>query len=155
MRRNSRWLLLFFTVALVTASCNRKTIYHHYEHTPMAGWEKNDTLVFTLPTSKTRAVVQRDVEMRISGGFPFQRLYLIVEQTIFPSNIRRRDTLNCHLIDPEGNIEGNGVSLYQYRFHMSDISLNEGDSLQICIRHNMKREILPDIADVGIRLTAY
>ena len=161
MKRNSRRLLSFtFTVvliavALVTASCKRKTIYHHYEYTPLAGWEKNDTLFFTLSPVKERAVVQRDVEMRISGEFPFQRLYLIVEQTTYPSNILRRDTLNCHLIDPAGNIQGNGVSLYQYSFHMSDISLNEGDSLQICIRHNMKREILPGIADVGIRLTAY
>lgn len=137
------------------SSCDRKTIYHHYEHTPIAGWEKNDTLVFTLPRSKMRAVVKRDVEMRISGDYPYQRLFLIVEQTIFPANIARRDTLNCLLIDSDGNIQGDGVSLYQYRFHMSDISLNEGDSLQICIRHDMKREILPGIADVGIRLTSY
>ena len=155
MRRNSRWLLLFFTVALVTASCNRKTIYHHYEHTPIAGWEKNDTLLFTFAPVKERAVVQRDVEVRISGDYPFQQLYLVVEQTTFPSSIRRRDTLNCRLIDPEGNVQGNGVSLYQYRFHMSDISLNEGDSLQISIRHNMKREILNGVTDIGVHLTAY
>ena len=157
MRSNNCPLLscLFaLTVALAIAGCNRKTIYHHYEHTPVAGWEKSDTLTFTVK-AKERAVVQRDVELRISGDYPFQQLNLIVEQTAYPAAIRRRDTLNCSLIDPQGNIGGKGLSLYQYRFHMTDISLNEGDSLCVCIRHNMERESLPGIADVGLRLTAY
>lgn len=145
---------IVLTVALAFAGCNRKTIYHHYEHTPISGWDKNDTLTFTVK-AKQRAVIQRDIELRISGDYPFQRLNLIVEQTTYPNGIRRRDTLSCDLIDPQGNILGQGVSLYQYRFHMTDISLNEDDSLCIDIRHNMKREILPGIADVGVCLTAY
>jgi gliding motility-associated lipoprotein GldH len=146
-------------------SCDRKMLYHHYEHTTLGGWDKNDTLLFTVPAARQRAVVQRDVEIRISGDYPFQQLNLIVEQTTLPTSketgpfpgktISRRDTLNCSLIDREGNIKGDGISLYQYRFHMTDISVNEGDSICICIRHNMKREILPGIADVGIRLTTY
>jgi len=156
MRINSRrlHLLIVLTVALAFAGCNRKTIYHHYEHTPVAGWEKSDTLTFTVK-AKERAVVQRDVELRMSGDYPFQRLNLVIEQTTYPAGISRRDTLNCDLIDPQGNIRGEGLSLYQYRFHMTDISLNEGDSLCVHIRHNMKREVLQGIADVGLRLRAY
>ncbi len=156
MRINSRrlHLLIVLTVALAFAGCNRKTIYHHYEHTPVAGWEKNDTLTFTVK-AKERAVVQRDVELRISGEYPFQRLNLVIEQTTYPAGISRRDTLNCDLIDPQGNIQGQGLSLYQYRFHMTDISLNEGDSLCVNIRHNMKRELLSGVTDVGLRLRTY
>ena len=156
MRINSRrlHLLIVLTVALAFAGCNRKTIYHHYEHTPVAGWEKNDTLTFTVK-AKERAVVQRDVELRISGEYPFQRLNLVIEQTTYPAGISRRDTLNCDLIDPQGNIKGQGLSLYQYRFHMTDISLNEGDSLCVNIRHNMKRELLSGVTDVGLRLRTY
>ena len=158
MRRNNRSVLLYllFTVALVmTGGCNRKTIYHHYEHTPLAGWEKNDTLVYQLPAAKERAVVQRDVELRVSADYPFRSLHLIVEQIIYPSRHTRLDTLECELVTPEGEMLGNGVSLYQYWFRLPDISLNEGDSLCIGIRHDMKREILPGIADVGLHLTAY
>ena len=147
--------LLLLTVALAIAGCNRNTIYHHYEHTPLEGWEKNDTLVYCVPAASQRAVVKREVEMRISGEFPFQSIYLIVEQTTLPSHIRRRDTVNCNLINSHGIIMGDGLSLFEYRFPMPDISLNEGDSLFVCIRHNMKREILPGVADVGLRLTAY
>ena len=156
MKRSKRLLCLtLITVALAMAGCNRKTIYHHYEQTLLTGWEKNDTLQFCIPASRVRAVVQRDIELRISGDYPFQRLSLIVEQTTLPSHIFRRDTVNCPLITQKGAVMGRGVSLYQYRHPMSDISLNEGDSLVIHIRHNMKREILPGIADIGVRLTAY
>lgn len=146
---------MILTVALVMTSCNRKTIYHHYQHTPLSGWEKNDTLLFTVKPAKERAVVQRDVELRTSGDFPFCDLFIIVEQTTFPSNIMRRDTLDCKIFDSKGNILAGGISLYQYSFHLTDISVNEGDSLSFRVRHNMKRDILPGIADVGIRLTAY
>ena len=33
------------------------------------------------------------------------------------------------------------------------MEIEQGDSLRINIRHNMKREILPGIADVGIKFT--
>jgi gliding motility-associated lipoprotein GldH len=156
MRRNKHWIcLILLTVALAIASCNRKTIYHHYEHTPVSGWEKNDTLQFNIPAAKERAVAQREVELRVTGAYPFQSICLIVEQTTLPSHIFRRDTITCTLMSTTGDIKGKGISLYQYRFPMSDISLNEGDSLSITIRHNMKREILPGITDIGIHLNAY
>ena len=38
-------------------------------------------------------------------------------------------------------------------FPVNDLQLNKGDSLHICVMHNMKREIMPGIADIGISLT--
>ncbi len=155
MTRNSVWFALILTVALAMTSCNRKTIYHHYKQTPLTGWEKNDTLIFSVSPVKQRAVVMRNLELRISNDFPFQRLNLIVEQTVYPSSYRRSDTPNCQLIADEGTVKGGGVSLYEYRFQLPDISVNEDDSIDIRVRHNMKREILPGVSDVGIKLTAY
>lgn len=156
--RNSIQRLLCITiiaVALATASCNRNTIYHHYEPTPVNGWMRSDTLYFNVEPARQRAVVQREIELRMAANYPYQQLSLIVEQTTLPSSIRRRDTVNCQLISPEGKIQGHGISLYQYSCPLTDISLNEGDSLSFSIRHNMKRDVLPGIADIGIRLTAY
>lgn len=156
MSIKTKWLFTALTVALILASCNRKTtIYHHYEHTSLEGWEKNDTLQFSVHAATQRAVVRREVELRITNDYPFRSLNLVVDQTTFPSHIHRHDTLQCNLIDTRGNVYGDGINLYQYCFNLTDISLNEGDSLSISIRHNMKREILPGIADIGIRLTTY
>ena len=47
------------------------------------------------------------------------------------------------------------MSYYQYQVPVNDITLQQGDSLHICVRHDMKREILPGISDVGIKMTRH
>ena len=156
-RRSNKWLCLIgLTVALVVAGCDRKTIYHHYEHTPLAGWERGDTLFFTVkPVGQGTVAVRRAVELRTADSYPFRALSLIVEQTVLPSCRTSRDTLDCPLVTPDGTVLGQGITLYQYHFSLPDASLEEGDSLSLRVYHNMKRETLPGIADIGIRLTAY
>lgn len=153
-KTSNRLLLISLMMAVTLTSCHRRTLYHHFEHTPLSGWERNDTLLFAVEPASKGGVIQREVELRISEKFPFQRINLIVEQVTQPSNVIRRDTVNCCLIDQEGNVLGEGITLFQYRFSLPDTSVDEGDSLTIAIRHNMKRETLPGIADIGLRLTA-
>ena len=155
LKKFSSYAVVLTAMAALLGACSGGTVYDQYDHTPLSGWEKNDTLQFNIPAAKERAVAQREVELRVTGAYPFQSICLIVEQTTLPSHIFRRDTITCTLMSPTGDIKGKGISLYQYRFPMSDISLNEGDSLSITIRHNMKREILPGITDIGIHLNAY
>ncbi len=140
-------MLILFT------ACGGRTVYDRYDHTPLSGWEKNDTLTFDIPPMKHTALYREELGLRINGAFPFKSLQLIVEQKFLASKKTRRDTLNCRLIDNDGNVKGQGVSFYQYMFHIDDMEIGQGDSLRINIRHNMKREILPGIADVGIKLT--
>ena len=156
-RRSNRWLYLIvvLTVALAVASCDRKTIYHHYEPTPLAGWEKGDTLFFAVKPIGQQTTIQRDIELRIADSYPFRSLNLIVEQTTLPSYKIRRDTVDCQFMTPNGKVLGQGITLYQYRFRLPDVSLNEGDSLRLSIYHNMRRETLTGIADIGIRMTGY
>ncbi len=141
--------------ALVTASCNHHTVYHHYEHTSLSGWDRSDTISFAVKPMKQRSVVKREVELRITNAFPLQNMTLIVEQKTLPSGFTRSDTVKCHLIDNKGNILGEGSPLYQYHFPLPDISINENDSLNLRIYHIMERESIPGISDVGFRMTAY
>ena len=134
------------------AACTEHTVYYHYEHTPVAGWEKNDTLTFQTQPLTAAGLYAENVGIRISGDYPFMSLNLIIDQTILPSQEMRSDTLTCNLIDEQGNAIGSGVSHYQYQFPLTTLRLAEGDHLRIAIRHDMKREILPGISDIGIRL---
>ena len=165
MHRRSRHVITFLVLLLIISSCTRKTVYHHYEPAPIAGLEKNDTLFFHVAPMKKSAVLREEVGLRINSLYPFMGLSLIVQQTtlhrqaekgnVMRNHITRTDTLNCNLIDQRGNTKGKGINFYQYDFHLTDLSLNDGDSLCIAIHHNMKREILPGIVDVGIKLQAY
>ena len=77
---------------------------------------------------------------------------LVVKQTILPSGYVHSDTLVCKLVDESGKFRGQGVSYYQQTFHLNTIRLHEGDSLHINIKHNMKREVMLGVSDIGFRI---
>ena len=155
MRKNSYTLLYYIglIVLLACSSCDSKTTYSRYQHVSIAGWEKNDALSYEIAPMKEDGTFKKAIGVRISSDYPFMGLTLIIEQQVFPSMESHNDTLNCNLIDKEGNAIGQGVTLYQYKFPINTMTLHKGDSLSIRVRHDMKREILPGIADIGLILT--
>ena len=146
MNKRNIFLSITVAVAMAFASCNRSTIYSQYLHTPLSGWEKNDTLTFSIPRMQTDMELKAIIGLRITDAYPFKTVCLIVDKAIYP------DTINCSLFDNDGMSKGRGVSCYQFNYHVSNMHLMKGDSVAIHIRHNMKREILPGISDVGITL---
>ncbi len=137
---------------LICTACTRDRVYDHYNHTPIAGWEKIDTLTYNVPPLAHSGKYGMELGLRTNNAFPFISLTLIVEQTIYPSQETRRDTVECKLIDKAGASNGKGVSYYQYQFPVNEQFLQQDDSLYITIRHDMQREILPGISDVGINI---
>ena len=120
----------------------------------MDGWDKNDTLKFSVAPIQTADNYLEVVEIRIDNTFPFMGLTLKVEQTVYPLGVTQRQSIECSMINNNGHPTGSGVSYYNYEFPLMNLDLNKGDSIQINIVHNMKREIMPGISDIGIRLTA-
>lgn len=132
------------------AACTGGTIYDSYKH--MRGWERTDTATFSVPAVTTGGTYTTSVGLRINAHYPFTGICMIVDQRIMPTGTVHSDTLNCKLTDRRGQALGNGLSNYQYLFNASRLKLREGDSLVVAVRHNMKRETLPGIEDIGVRV---
>lgn len=141
-----------FIYILVLSACGNK-VYDRYEHAPVGGWEKNDTLTFHVPRIAETGVYEEKLGLRIDNSFPFMRLALIVETIVMPNYHVLRDTIMPELVDIHGRYTGNGIGLFQYTIPFRELHLREGDSLRICVRHDMKREIIPGVSDVGIMLS--
>lgn len=150
LKQNSIIITLLLAVALLLSSCNRRTVFSHYEHTSMTGWEANDSLGFDFAPFRKTSDYEESVGLRISGDYPFMDLSLLVEQWIYPSGIHQLDTLHARLIERDGISKGKGFSYHQYEFPLRKIHIEADDSLHFRIRHNMKRELLTGIADIGI-----
>lgn len=147
---------LFTTIIItlvVCASCTNNKVYDHYEHTSVDGWDKGEVLVYDVHALRDSGRYVTDLGLRINGDYPFQNLTLIVEQTILPSQTTYKDTINCALFDKNGTILGQGIDNYQYHYRVSEMILQSDDSLHITVRHDMRREIIPGITDVGIALS--
>lgn len=139
-------------MAFLMTACDRQTVYSHFEHTPVTGWERNDTLTFSVDALVATGRYEENLGLRINGSYPFMQLNLIVQHTVYPSMTTYSDTVCCRLIDKQGNAVGRGVGQYQYTFPVTKLHLLAGDKLHITVRHDMKREILPGITDVGIQI---
>lgn len=138
--------------ALLFIGCSDGRVYDHYVNTPLSGWDKADRLSYDIPALKDSGWYAMDLGLRVNTAYPFLSLTLIVDQTAYPSQKSRIDTINCNLRDSDGKVRGQGIIFYQYHFQISALKLQQGDSLHVTVRHDMKRDILPGISDVGISL---
>ncbi len=152
MRKAFSILCSTLLVGILSTACKQDLTFDQYAHTPIAGWEKNDALFFDIPPCATSGIYQEELGLRITGDYPFMGLTLIVQQTIYPDKTVRTDTVNCRLIDQNGKTTGQGISYYQYNFPLCIQHLNKGDSIHVAVRHDMKREIMPGISDIGLKM---
>lgn len=152
MTKNIWLYLLLLATALSYASCDNKTVYDEYRHTSVAGWEKNDSLVFDTKPLEEDGLYEECIGLRTNSTYPFKDLCIIIEYNMLTSKQTFTDTLKCELVEANGAVIGSGVSSYQYKFKESRMYLKKGERLHICIRHNMKREILPGISDLGLSI---
>ena len=152
--RNSRLAFAcLLPLLLMLGACQSQVAYHHFRHVSSPGWDKSDTLHFDIQPMTEDGYYDLVTELRTDKNYPFQKLTLEVTEKIYPSGLIMHDVLDCRLVSKEGMIEGDGISAFQYQFHVRYLNLHKGDSLHICVAHNMKREIMPGILDVGVLLT--
>ena len=102
---------------------------------------------------KEAGTYQEEIGIRTDLDYPFQSLALVVAQEIHPKGDILQTVKNCTLYDESGKERGNGISRFQNVIYLSDIQLEKGDSLRICITHNMRREMISGLSDIGMILT--
>ena len=148
-----RLIAAILLTTTMLCSCNNNIVYDHYESTSLEGWARNDTISFAVPAVTASGDYETSLGMRINSAFPFMSITMIVERNIIPRHMLITDTLTCPLIDKKGKPLGQGLNFFQYTFPLKDVALSEGDSVAIKVRHDMRMEMLPGVADIGIRLT--
>lgn len=161
----TRFLNSYMLVAslFLLPACNDGKIYHCYKHIQQSEWEKSDTMVFAVPAIQGSGHYKLGAGLRINHTYPFMGLTLIIDQEVFSSTGHNKhpqivtshsDTIACNLITQKGNTLGKGISYLQYDIPVKQLQLNQGDSLVVKIRHDMKRETLPGISDIGFVMTS-
>lgn len=152
-RHTLLYIYIVVCLAIICVACNQGTVYYQYETTYLNGWERNDTITFQTESVDVAGNYLEEVGLRINGEYPFMGLTLVVQQTVMPSGKQYTDTLTSQLIDDDGNAIGQGINHYQYMFPVTTLKLDKGEHVRVAIHHCMKREILPGIMDVGLKLS--
>ncbi len=131
-------------------ACNEDRVFVAYKSTPIEGWERNGSVAIPVPPLSDDGAYDVSLLLRTDNSFPFKNIIMVVETEVFPSGSFSRDTLECELSDDKGLSLGDGINLYQHSFPVETLNLCAGDSVHFSIRHNMMRDMLPGVSDVGI-----
>ena len=140
---------------LILAACQNNIIYHSYAPVPLDGWDKSDTLVYTLPNSIPTGNYEAEIGIRYQESYPYRDIWLEVSHNTKDTLTYVTDTLQLFLVDEAGNKTGNGLcGLYQCDLpYKASIPIRtEGSARTFRIVHIMTDNPLTGISDIGIRL---
>lgn len=146
------FILCAVLALLLWSSCSTSVFYHHYRSVPSEGWEHGDTVLFIVDTVPSSANYQFELGIRTTPKFPFQKLWLVIDRQFTNPDTVSRDTIECVLATPEGNITGKGVSLYSYAFRLPPMYLQQGQTGHIIVSHIMRSDLLTGVSDIGIKI---
>lgn len=142
----------FASLVLIAAACSSDVAYDRFTDTPIDGWVRNDTLSFDTSPIQSPGMYDMSIGVRINGEYPFKSITLLVNTTSFPSGRTDRDTVLCPVVGDNGEPLGHGMSYFTTTQVMRQLDIKRGDSLHITVCHYMRRNELPGIAGVGIKL---
>jgi len=140
---------------IILAACQNNIIYHSYTPVPLDGWNKSDTLVYTLPNSIPAGNYEAEIGIRYQESYPYRDIWLGVSHNTEDTLTYVTDTLQLFLVDEAGNKTGNGLcGLYQCNLpYKAFIPIRtEGSTRTFRIVHIMRDNPLTGISDIGIQL---
>lgn len=133
-------------------SCDTGVVYHRYHSVAAGGWEKRDTFRFTVDTIRSAGTYVTLLCLRATAAYPYQNLSVRAIQTRRPDGMALSRVLRLGIHDAHGAPQGDGITLYTYETVIDTVTLSPGDTLHVKVGHNMRRETMPGITDVGVRI---
>jgi len=140
-------------VAVCFASCNKQPVFNEFKLISPNGWLADSSCVFQLNIEDSVTLFDLTVNVRHTGAYPYQNLWLFVEQ-LSPDSLITRDTLSCTLSDFTGKWLGTGtgsVYLFSVPLKTKDRFKKTG-MYQYTIVHGMRDENLNGIQAIGVKL---
>ncbi len=153
MRAKSLEILSLLAACIMVFSCSRSTVMHSYRNVPVEGWDQSDALSFSLDTVREGGVFNVDVGVRTTNDYPYQKLWLAVVAELSNPDTVFADTVACVFADKNGVRSGNGTNMYQYDFNLGSVELEKGQTGKFVVHHIMRREIIPGVSNIGLRLS--
>jgi gliding motility-associated lipoprotein GldH len=144
---------LFAAVLLCASGCGPEALYADSLGVNAEGWKSAEAAEFRWEVSDTVRVHDLYIDVRNDATYPFSNLYLFVDFT-FPNGKTNRDTLAVELADAQGNWLGSGsghVHDHRIVWH-DDARFPLQGQYAVRIVHAMRRDPLPGITDVGLRV---
>jgi len=150
-----RWVWACFVTACI-AGCGEPPLMAESKEVSMEGWSSEDGLLFHWDVRDTLQRQDVLLDLRHDQSYPYSNLYVFLTYR-FPNGKSRVDTVECTLANKRGEWRGSGFGdLVDQRFLLqSGIQFPLRGRYGLEVRHGMRHDPIPSVANVGLRLEAH
>ncbi len=141
-------------ICLLLSSCGSEAWHHIYKPIPVAVWEKSDTLTYCLPEVPDSGLYDFYVDVRTTAAFPYTGLKVGALTCTDSFAAERRDTADLWVQTPSGIPSGEGITLICHETPLYRLFLCPGQRTTVRLYHVMRREDLPGVSDVGLKVVS-
>lgn len=134
--------LLPILLCLLVSACAREGEIVCYEDiTDPEGWYERDTIYLRPDTIVTDGTYRCDLSIRTTAIYPYRNFSVIARI----KGSQERHTLHF-------DIKNSGAAYHEHQATLGQMTLHRGDSVIVAVKQNMRRETMPGVAGVGLRL---
>lgn len=148
----SNLLLTLICPLAICLSCDSNTKWHTYQYVPVTGWERTDTMSFTLPEFADSTQQRLFLCMRTRCDAPWSRLHLGVEYRLASPDTIYRDTITIQLKEDSIPLLSGSTSLLQYQQPLTTLNSSRLRRATVRVFHLMQTEAVPFVTDIGLRI---
>jgi gliding motility-associated lipoprotein GldH len=137
-------------------SCKSGIIYDDIQKISPEGWTAEEIISFRAPVNDTTSSYNIYLHVRNTSKYEYSNLWLFIN-TIAPNGESIRDTTEFFLADPSGQWLGKGLGAVNTMLlpYKVNVRFPHRGIYTFEIQHGMRKEILENILDVGIRIQQY
>lgn len=145
--------LCIILIMIFLNSCDSNRVFQEYKKIDKYIWDENDIIEFQFEIDDTISLHNLYVNIRHSGNYPFNNLWLFITSTA-PNGISTTDTINCIFADKSGKWLGDGSGdLWDNRILWKQmVRFPMTGEYTVAYQHGMRLGLLPAILDVGLRV---
>lgn len=151
----NRKLSLPFALMLLIGlmACNPQVVFEQNKKVDSQGWEFTHFYEFQETFTDTTALYDLFLNVRNNTDYPYSN-FIVFFETEFPDGRIFRDTIETILADRGGKWTGTGfgnIKTNSFHFRKDVWFPLEGEYI-FRIEQAMRRELLPGITDIGLRI---
>ena len=147
---NKYTLFIIIALTLLISCRSQRTLLHEFAAIDGEEWNIIDSLHFEIDSVTTCGNCETTLEFRTNANYPYRNISILMTQSLRNKNKDITKTLAYDIVDESGKNNGEGITYLTHRIPFCTMEIQEGDTVDIFIRHNMQDNILPGIADVGV-----
>ncbi|MCB0760759.1 MAG: gliding motility lipoprotein GldH [Flavobacteriales bacterium] len=140
--------------AALLISCDDNMVFEQNQEIDGAVWSWDEPVRFQFQVSDTVSRHNFYINLRNGNDYPYSNMFLFVTLN-FPNGKKSVDTVECFLADQAGRWYGTGMgNMHDNRFlYKQNKQFPLAGNYRIEIHQAMRQDDLPDIHDVGFRLS--